>query len=80
MVNDILDMMADGRSLPMDEISKHLNLSSAMVEAQIEYLERTGYLQKRVFGEECGGGCTSCSKQCDSKLTGKILFTVWERT
>lgn len=78
MMNDILNLLQSGKACTTAEISQVLNLAPAMVTAQIEYLEQLGYLQKISLSEDCGGSCSSCSKDCGSRQTGNALFTAWE--
>lgn len=79
MMNAILELLISGKTLTIDEISRYLGISAAMVEAQIEYLEQSGYLRRLTLDGNCGSSCSSCKKECDGRQGGKPLFTAWEK-
>ena len=74
----ILRLLDEGRALSQRELAEKLNTSVETLGAQIEYLERLGFLRRIGHICECSGGCKGCASKChDSDISPPVM---WERS
>ncbi len=59
MLNRLLELLRAGGTHRVSGLARELETTPALVEAMLEHLAQTGYLER--VGEECGGGCAGCS-------------------
>jgi CTP-dependent riboflavin kinase len=67
MLNEVLKLMAQERSLALTEMAQKLGWTIQRVENTIAQLENMRYIQKReIVSSSCGtGGCSACA-DCSS--------------
>lgn len=64
-MNELLELLKDGRSRSLTMISSELGRSVEQVTRDIEFLERTGVI-RRIVTSACGN-CSGCSTDGGSK-------------
>lgn len=74
MLNEILDQFKKGKTFSLQELADSLNTDVQTVKAQMDYLERQGYIKKVELHTGCGGGCSSCAG-CSQ---GTQKLNMWE--
>ncbi|WP_304508900.1 FeoC-like transcriptional regulator [Anaerotignum sp.] len=73
MLNEILDQFKKGRTFSFQELADSLNTDVQTVKAQIDYLERQGYIKKVEVYTSCAGGCSSCAG-CNQGTQRSIIW------
>lgn len=66
LLNQILDLMKDGRVHSKDSLGSALGTSAAMVDMMIEHLIRMGYVE-RIGGESARDPCSLCDQNRGSR-------------
>ncbi len=61
MLNEILDQFKKGKTFSLQELADSLNSDVQTVRAQMDYLERQGYIKMVELHTGCSGGCSSCA-------------------
>jgi DNA-binding transcriptional MocR family regulator len=61
MLNEILDQFKKGKTFSLQELADSLNSDVQTVKAQMDYLERQGYIKKVELHTGCASGCSSCA-------------------
>lgn len=74
MLNEILDQFKKGKTFSLQEIADSFNSDVQTVKAQMDYLERQGYIKKVELYTGCASGCSSCAG-CSQ---GKQRINMWE--
>lgn len=77
MLENLLQMVAEGGIHSYEDLSGRLVISQAMLEAMLEDLARYGYL--RVVGTGCEGHCTGCAVGGCSVAGPGRLWTLTEK-
>lgn len=61
MIEQLLDILKEGRSVTLPELAVRLEASEEEVLAGIEFLMQTGYLTRVAMKSGCGGSCPGCA-------------------
>lgn len=61
MLNEILDQFKKAKTFSLQELAYSLNSDVPSVKAQMDYLERQGYIRKVELHTGCSVGCSSCA-------------------
>lgn len=61
MLNEILIQIKKGKTFSLQELADSLNTDVQSIKAQMDYLERQGYIKKVALFTGCSGGCSSCA-------------------
>ena len=65
-MNELLELLKDGRSRSLSMIAAELGRSVEQVSRDIEFLERSGVI-RRIEMSFCSGSCNGCSTDVGSK-------------
>ena len=76
MLAEILDTLQEGQTYSLQELAGILQTDMQSLKAQLEYLERHGYIKKVEMKPGCGSTCHGC-KGCGHSLP---YFIMWELT
>lgn len=60
MLTELLALLKKGRTYSTEEIAQLLYTSVSAIRAQLEYLERQGYVKKSPEQTSCGQSCSGC--------------------
>ncbi len=71
----LIGLLKDGKSRTINELSSELGISVEKVKRDIEFLERTGAIERIEFSTACNkghacNGCTACEKGTAGCQTG----------
>jgi len=66
LLNEILDLMKDGRVHSKESLTSALGTSTAVADMMIEHLIHTGYLEQ-IGGDSAGNLCSLCDQNRDSR-------------
>jgi predicted ArsR family transcriptional regulator len=82
MIDQLLQLVAEGGVLSYDELAKRLSISRPLLEMMLEDLARRGYL--RAVDAGCGGHCAGCAPArsgcCGGSIAGPArLWTLTDK-
>lgn len=77
-MDDLLEMIKQGRQMALPELSQRLGMSPELLRARLERYEQLGYVKRiRMDSAVCGGECRKC-RGCSGNMQSSV-FTYWER-
>lgn len=77
MLTELLQELKDGKIHSLQELAAMLNTDIPWVKAQLEYLERQGYIRKAALHPDCSSpSCLGC-KGCSPNVPAPVI---WELT
>lgn len=80
MLNQILMLLDTGNALSLEDICEKTGASKDSVKAQIEFLERAGYLKSIELPHVQKTNCSDCKKDCNFQMKSTCFPCVWEKT
>lgn len=76
MLTEILGKFKEGQTYSLQELSYMLKINIQSLKAQVEYLEKHGYIKKVEMNTDCSNKCSSC-KGCSNNIQN---LNIWELT
>lgn len=77
MMEQLLEILKEGRAVTLPELAMRLRASEEEVQAGIEFLMQAGYLEKVSEHSGCGTGCSGCSG-CSDGYQPEQPLTMWK--
>lgn len=72
-MTEILNILIEGQTRSLQEVADLLETEIPIVKAQLEFLERQGYIQRAVLNTECSQGCHGC-KGCSQSTAASVMW------
>lgn len=79
MVAALLEILQTGKTYSLQELALRLNTDIPLVLAQLEYLQRQGYIQRVAPSPGCCSACPGC-QGCRDGGPQAALPVMWELT
>ena len=73
MLNRILNELKTGGSYTLQELADRFETDIPTVKAQLEYLERQGYVKQSILNPSCSKSCGAC-KLCGSNAPAVVIW------
>lgn len=72
-MKEILDLLQEGKTFSLQDLSERLNVDIQGIKAQIDYLEKHGYIKRVVLHTGCESKCCSCGV-CNCGTQSSVLW------
>jgi hypothetical protein len=74
MPSELLEIFNDGKIYSVQELSGKLKMDIPVIQAELEFLQRHGYIRK-IMDNNCGKKCRNCCNGCGQRIP---LPVAWE--
>jgi len=74
MLNRLLELLKDGQTKSLQEISEIFEIDRDLLKSELEYLEKSGYIRQVKLDNSCSHNCSNCK---ESKAVIPHI-TMWE--